>query len=64
MNCVEDFKNPITSALIGVHDKLTVLVIFWRRGNCVKMDETAKGEVCRTAHIDPCIYRGPHTPLS
>lgn len=41
LNCV-DFQNPITSPLIGTHDKLAVLTALWRRGNCVKADGTAR----------------------
>lgn len=35
-SCVEDFKNPVTSALIGTHNKLTALVMF-EKGDVFKL---------------------------
>lgn len=43
LNCVEDFKNPITSALIGTHGKRTVLLIFSKRGIVLKSMAQLKG---------------------
>lgn len=41
--CVEDFKNPITSALTGTQGKRTVLLIFSKRGIVLKSMAQLKG---------------------
>lgn len=54
LNCVEDFKNPITSALTETHDELMVLMTFWRSGTCVNVDGTAKRSLKYNFHR--CLY--------
>lgn len=43
LNCVEDFKNPITSTLTRTHGKWPVLLIFSKRGLVLKSMAQLKG---------------------